>query len=62
MKIMVKTALIRINTQEKTEKIIPHRRANRPGRESADESFADTPSICSKAALTLTWPSSLVST
>jgi hypothetical protein len=46
MNIMVKTALIRINTQEKTEKIIPHRRANRPGRESADEASAVPFSIC----------------
>ena len=60
MSIMVKTALIRINTQEKTNTIIPHRRASIPGPElpSSGETF----SICANAALTETVPSSAVST
>jgi hypothetical protein len=53
MNIMVKTALIIINTQEMAEKIIPHKRASKPGLELSDASVAGMFSTCWKAALTL---------
>jgi hypothetical protein len=58
----VNTALIPINIQASSEKIPPHRRINNDVPEEAVSLSADTFSMRSKEGLTLTVPSSLVST